>query len=133
MIRSMLQFLKLVKACWTRIKMALQPNNLNYTSALVIDKVVYDDTVTAPLSYTVAGGGTTTTQTVTNPYGKVCFITLSWSVDGTNYYPAQAYTTSNALYTANGWVDATSVYIYMENYAVGSVTFSIKYALDTIT
>lgn len=112
--------------------MPFQPNNLNYTAAYAIDKVVYDDPVETPLVYNVAGGGTQVTETIPNPYEQVCFITLSWSVDGINYYPAQAYTAATAPYTANGWVDATTVYIFMENFSGSAVDFSIKFALDTI-
>jgi len=98
----------------------------------VIDKIVKEDNVATPLSYVVAGGGTTTTQSITNTYGIAGFVTLAWSIDGTNYYPAQAYTDALAPYTANGWCDASDIYIYMENFSAGSVTFDIILTLDTL-
>lgn len=112
--------------------MATDFDKLNYISSNVIDKIVIEDAVTTPLEYIVAGGGTTTTQTVTNTYGTAGFVTLSWSIDGVNYYPAQAYTDATAPYTANGWCDAASIYIYMENYSGAGVTFRIKFTLDTV-
>lgn len=112
--------------------MAYDPSKINYYSGDNIDKVVYENK-DSPLNYNVAGGGTTTTQTVTNQYGAKAKVTLAWSIDGTNYYPAQAYTTSAAPYTANGWCDATTVYIYMENFSGAAVDFRIIYALDTLS
>lgn len=112
--------------------MVYDPSKLNFFSLDNIDKVVYEN-IDTPLSYVVAGGGTTVTQTVPNEFGDKAKITLAWSVDGTNYYPAQAYTASSAPFTANGWCDATSVYIYMENFSAGAVTFRIIYTLDTLS
>lgn len=113
--------------------MATDFDKLNYISSNVIDKIVMEDTITTPLEYVVSGGGTTTTQTVTNTYGIAGFVTLSWSVDGINYYPAQAYTVASNVFTANGWCDATSIFIYMENFTAGSLTFRIKFTLDTVS
>lgn len=104
-------------------------NKVRFTSLFPTDKIVYEST----FSRSVAGGGTQVTTSITNPYGQKAFITLAWSVDGTNYYPAQAYTAITAPYTVNGWVDDTTIYIYIENYSGGTVTFYIKYALDSIT
>lgn len=104
-------------------------NKVRFTSLFPTDKIVYEGT----FSRSVAGGGTEVTSEITNPYGIKAFITLAWSIDGTNYYPAQAYTSPTAPYTANGWVDANKIYIYMENYSGGTVTFYVKFALDSIT
>lgn len=104
-------------------------DKVRFTSLFPTDKIVHEGTYTR----SVAGGGTQVTDSITNPYGKKAFITLAWSVDGTNYYPAQAYTAITAPYTVNAWVDASTIYIYMENYSAGTVTFYIKYALDSIT
>lgn len=104
-------------------------NKVKYNTVFQSDKIVYEGTY----SQSIAGGGTTATITLANPYGAKCFITLAWSIDNVNFYPAQAYTAASAPYTANGWVDATSIYIYMENYSGGTVTIYTKFALDTIT
>lgn len=111
--------------------MPYNPAKLNFISQDNIDKVVYNNRDT-PLSYAVVTGGSST-QTVPNSYGQKAKITLAWSVDGTNYYPAQAYTTAAAPYTANGWCDASTVYIYMENFSGSTQTFRIVYALDTLS
>lgn len=104
-------------------------NRVAYTTLFPSDKILYEGT----LQYSLAGGGTTTTQELPNPTGIKCFITLAWSVDGSNYYPMQAYTDASAPYTANAWVSASTIYLYMENYSAGTVTFYLKYALDSIT
>jgi len=111
--------------------MPSQVNKINYSSEYTIDKIVYENK-DSPLTYSVADS-TTPTQTVTNPLGAKCFVTLAWSVDGSNYYPAQAIVSPSNPYTANGWADATTVYIYMENFSGSTQTFYIKYALDTIS
>lgn len=111
--------------------MTYQPDKLNYYSGDGIDKVVAEN-IDTPLTYSVPDL-TTQNQTLTNPYGIKCFITMSFSVDGTNYYPAQSVLTDLNPTTANAWVDATSIYLVMENFSGSTKTFYIKYALDTIT
>ena len=103
---------------------------LNYTSQYPIDKIVQQD-VTGTLSYSQTTGGDTT-HSMPNTYKKNGFVTLSWSIDGTNYYPAQAYTSPSAPYTANGWCDNDNIYIFVENYSGSTQTFTIKLTLDTI-
>lgn len=103
-------------------------DKVRFTSLFPPDKIMYEGTY----SQSLAGGGTSTTITLANTVGQA-FMTLAWSIDGTNYYPAMAYTDSTAPYTANGWCDSNNVYIYMENYSAGTVTFYINYALDSIT
>lgn len=103
-------------------------NNVAFASAYPIDKIAYEGTATESVA-----NGVTTTKTYSNPYGKKAFVTLSWSVDNSNFYPAQAYTSPAAPYTANGWCDASNVYVYLENFSGSTVTFYIKYVLDSIT
>lgn len=103
-------------------------NKVKFTSIFPSDKIVYESTFSKSQS-----ASSSTTTSITNPYGQTAFITLSWSVDDTNYYPMQAYSTILAPYTANGWVDSSTIYIYTENNSGGTVTFYIKYALDSIT
>lgn len=104
-------------------------NKVKYNTVFQADKIVYEGTY----SQSIAGGGTTTTVILSNPYRAKCFITLAWSIDNTNFYPAQAYTAASAPYTANGWVDADNVYIYLENFSASTVIIYVKYALDVIT
>jgi len=109
-------------------------SKLFLNSEFPIDKVVYE--VTTPLSYSV-GAGATSTQTISNPHGKKAFVTQSWSIDGTNYYPMGAIITNPAvfytiLYTSMAWCDASNIYIYMENNSASGATFYIKLALDNI-
>ncbi len=115
---------------WLRREATSQmPSNLAYfTGKYKTDKVVYESPV---LEYSV-GGGATNTATIANPYGKKAFITLAFSTNGSDYYPAQAYVTMTNTYTANGWVDANNVYIYCENNSGGTINFYVKYVLDAI-
>lgn len=111
--------------------MAVDFTKLQFSSNYVADKIVYESPV---LTYSV-GATTVITKTVDNSYGIKAFITLAWSVDGTNYYPMQSTVSSNYVtqYTANGWCSASTVYIYLENNTAGTLTFYIKYVLDSIT
>lgn len=103
-------------------------NDIAFASQFPIDKIAYESEV---LSYT-QGASSGTTRTLTNEYGRKCFISLIWSTDQTNWYPAQAYVTLTNTYTVNGWVDASTVYIRTENNSGSSITFYVKYVLDTI-
>jgi hypothetical protein len=109
--------------------MAVDYTKLSFSSDKQIDKVVYESSV---ITYSVPAASSRT-ESLTNPYGSKCFITLAWSTDGTSYYPAQAYTAVTDTYTVNGWVDQNSVYVYLENNSASPLTMYIKYALDTIT
>lgn len=115
-------------------RMSMPLSNLNvlgFLSTYTIDKIVYENS-SAPYTFGLADSSTVT-NTIANPISTKCFITLAWSVDGTNYYPAQAVVSPTNPYTANGWVDNNFVYIYAENFSGSTQTFSIIYALDTTT
>lgn len=111
--------------------MAVDFTKLQFSSNHVPDKIVYESPV---LTYSV-GATTVVTKTVTNSYGSKAFITLAWSLDGSNYYPMQSTVSINYVtqYTANGWCSDSTVYIYLENNTAGTLTFYIKYVLDSIT
>lgn len=100
----------------------------SFTSDRNTDKIVYESDV---LSYGV-GNGVTVTHEVANPYGAKCFTTLAWSVDNSNFYPALAVVGASNPYYANGWADNSTVYICLENFSGGTVTFYVKFVLDTI-
>lgn len=113
--------------------MTLTPDvsKLNFVSNYPVDKVVAENKA-LPLIYTVAAY-TEVTNSIPNPYGKKCFTTMSWSLDGSNYYPAQAKLSNAFMPSANAWADATNVYFYLDNSGMAtSSTFYIIYALDTI-
>lgn len=98
-----------------------------FVSLFPSDKIALDDTV----SYSVPDA-TEITPTIPNPTGKKCFITVSWSVDGTNYYPAQAYTASTNPYAVNCWVSTTDIGFIIQNFSGSTKTFSLRYVLDNI-
>jgi hypothetical protein len=103
-------------------------DDLSITSDNNTDKIVYESDIS---SRTIATS-TSTTRTHDNPYGKACFVTLAWSVDNTNFYPSQAILSASNPYTANAWADASTVYVYLENFSGGNATFYYKYVLDTV-
>lgn len=103
----------------------MNPQAVNFTGKYKTDKVTYESPI---LEYTVGGGSTNTATIPKTTQGNL--ITLAWSVDGTNFYPANAYVTLTNTYTANGWVDGSNVYIYCENNTGGNLTFYVKYVLD---
>lgn len=106
-------------------------NKINYLSDDIIDKVFSENT-SDPISYGGIANGGTTVKTLLNPLGQKCFGTLAWSVDGTNYYPMQAYTSASAPYTANISVNNSTIFFYLENFSGSTQNFWIIYALDTI-
>lgn len=97
------------------------------TSKHPLDKILYEDSK----QYTVAAG---TTEVKTEPHsaGAKCLPTFRWSVDNSNFYPADAYTEAAAPYTAKATCDKTNVYIWLENSTGSPVTFYVQYTLDSI-
>lgn len=98
-----------------------------FVSLFPSDKIALDNTI----SYTVADS-TEITPTIPNPTGKKCFLTLSWTVDGTNYYPAQAYTASTNPHAINGWVSTSQIGFIIQNFSGGTKTYTLRYVLDNI-
>lgn len=102
-------------------------NKVRFCSLFPTDKIVYEDTYSQSLAT-----GSSVTVPIVNPYGRKCFITLAWSVDNVNFYPAEGYTAVSQPYTANAWVSDSTIYIYLTNSSGGTVTFYTRFALDSI-
>lgn len=124
--------------------MTVDRTKLGFYSGDPIEKIVQEDT----LSYTVAAGTPSdippypgVLKTVTNTYGKKCLSSVSWSIDGSNFNSSRDsinYTngTLHELVTkasVNCGVYATTVYFYIVNNYTSSLTFTINYALKTIS
>lgn len=103
-------------------------DKLRFCSIFPSDKIVYENTYSQSLAT-----GSSTTATLENPYGRKCLITLAWSIDNVNFYPAGGYTAVSQPYTANAWVSDSTIYIYLTNSSGGTVTFYTRFALDTIS
>ena len=105
-------------------------NDIYFSTSFPIDKIVYESEVLTYLEL----ASFSTTHTLDNPYGRKCFISLTWSVDNENWYPAQAYIEIANAYTVSGWVDDDNVYILTENINFAGIdrTFYVKYILDEI-
>lgn len=98
-----------------------------FTSVFPSDKIAVDDTI----SYSVPDA-TEITPTIPNPTGKKGFITISWTIDGANYYPAQAYTGPTNPYAVNGWVSSSDIGFILQNFSGGAATFTLRYVVDNI-
>lgn len=98
-----------------------------FTSIFPSDKIAIDNTI----SYSVPDASEIT-PTIPNPTGKKSFITVSWTVDGTNYYPAQAYTAATNPYAVNCWVSTTGIGFIIQNFSGSTKTFTLRYVLDNI-
>lgn len=105
-------------------------NAFSITSDRNHDKIVHESTT----QYS-QGASSSSTQSITNPYGAKCFITMAWSTNNVDFYPAQARVQPLLanIVTANAWTDASNIYFYLENNTGSTVTFYLRYALDTIT
>lgn len=119
-------------------------SSLAFDSRFPIDKVVQEDQV----SYTLPVGtplifaySDTSLKTIPNSYGQKALIKGSWSLDGVNFNSTmvqqQYYSTTfnqpilKAL--VNCGVDATTIYLYLINNFTTDLTFTIKYAVYTIS
>lgn len=103
-------------------------NKAKYVSVFPTDKIAAEGTI----SYSVPDS-TGVTNTIPNPTGKKGFLTLSWSVDGTNYYPAQAFINANNPYAVNGYVTTANIAFILQNFSgTGTKTFYLKYTVDNI-
>ncbi len=124
--------------------MTVDVSKLQFYSGYPIDKITVQDTT----SFSVAGGSgvipTTSTQSITNPYGAKCLTTCSYSVDNTNFYDQnsglQFYSTFHAepllqMQVQCGSSDSNIYFYFSTNYQDGSgnalsQTVYIKYAID---
>lgn len=97
------------------------------TSKHPLDKILHEDSK----QYVVAAG-TTEMKTEGHPAGVPCLPTLRWSIDGVNFYPADAYTEAAAPYTAKATCNETNVFLWMENNTGSPLTFYLEYTLDSI-
>lgn len=125
--------------------MSVDVSKLQFYSGYPIDKITQQDTVT----YTVAAGVPSISpdtypsslQSVPNTLGQKAFVTASWAIDGTNFISSLeqlqyfSATFMQPLQKAfiNCGVDGSNVYFYLVNNFTSSITFTINYAVDSIS
>jgi len=135
--------------------MSLDPTKVQFTTVYQVDKIpVYSTktdgqglsshgalavgTVTGPASFTTS----IYVGRVTNPYGRKCLMTLSWSLDDTNYYPSNVPifyfngTYNEYLWQALGFSGCSDSTIYIccsTQYDVAPQTMYLQLALDSPT
>lgn len=119
-------------------------SDLAFDSRFPIDKIVQEDQV----SYTLAVGTPsvfaytdTSLKTIANSYGQKALIKASWSLDGLNFNSTlvqqQYYSATfnqpilKALVTCG--VSNAQIYFYLINNFTTDLTFTIKYAVYTIS
>ena len=128
-------------------------SNVGFTTVLELDKVamysVTNDASEPLLPNTRATLGAASglpfasvaVASITNPYGRKCLPTLSWSPDGTNYYPMNVPVFYyNATYMQYMWqalsfagCSDSLIYIGFTTQYNASQTLYIQYAFDSPT
>jgi hypothetical protein len=120
--------------------MTVDPTKTQFASAWTIDKIpaystptdCYPTSVGIGISYSITGGGgpiTYTLKTITNPYGKKCLTSMSWSEDGTNWYD-QDDNGTDATIVACG-CNANNIYFFFGAQYSGARTIYIQFAIDS--
>lgn len=117
---------------------------LEFFSEDPIDKVVQEDIVT----YTVAAGTPVNfgvppnvLESIPNTYGQKALIRASWAIDGKNFisHLAQRQYYSSVMHqpvmkaAVSCGVDASNVYFWLINNFTSDLTFTINYAVYTIS
>lgn len=115
---------------------------LSFYSGYPIDKIITQGIQ----SYTLASGTpvsfppyVNSLKTIPNTYGQKVLINASWSVDGTNYISTQAQLnwTLNGQPTIKAQVnvgaDVNNLYFYLINNFNQTLTYTINYAVYSIT
>jgi len=130
---------------------AVDPTKVQFSSTYIVDKIAMYSTKEDGQGYTSNGNITIPAAsglpfadvdyiTIANPYGRKCLITLSWSLDGINYYPQNVpifyfNVAHNSYYwralSFGGCSDSTLVLGITTQYDVGPQTIYLQFALDS--
>ena len=119
-------------------------SKLQFYSGNVIDKIAsYSSkidsssaSIATNISYPIGaslGGGTFLKESIANPYGVAGFVTLSFSVDGVNYYEQTDQPNLNIQASCYASCTSSTIYFHMQNQSVSAQTIYIQYAMDTLT
>lgn len=133
--------------------MSLDPTKIQFATVDFVDKVPIYSTKTDNSGGVIGSDGflsalaasppnsQVTYATITNPYGKRCLITLSWSLDHVNYYPVNVpifyYDAVHAeyLWQAVGFAGCSDSLIYLcctSQYGSPQTVY-MQFALDSPT
>lgn len=124
--------------------MTVDISKLQFYSGYPIDKIVQSDTVTYTVPSTTPASSPpypSSLQTIPNTYGQKALIIASWSIDGINFnsslatlnYFSATFVTVLPKAFVNCGVDSTSIYFYIVNNFTTSLTFTIQYAIYSIS
>ena len=123
--------------------------DIQFASEYPIDKIaaysslsdVYPASVPANISYSITGSGTSspsyTLKSIANPYGKRCLPSLTWSLDGTNWYDQDDVLIDTStlfikMQVSCGCSDSTIYFFFVSSFA-GTQTVNIQFAVDSPT
>lgn len=115
---------------------SVKDNSLAFETVHPIDKIISDFGGNT-LSHSLAVGGFgfgTDTVTIANPTGKKAFITLTWSIDGVNFYPSKyiIYVSDTPQAAVGACVDASNITFFFSNFTGSTQTFTVNYVLTLI-
>lgn len=132
--------------------MTLDPTKVQYSSLDIVDKIPVYSTKTdgqgLGINGSLAVGAASALPsssifvgTVANPYGRKCLVTMSWSLDGTNYYPMNTptfyfnATFSSYFFQALGFAGCSNslIYIACTTQYTSAQTMYFQIALDSPT
>ena len=112
---------------------AISNNKVVFDSLHPIDKVVNtgttsivnDGNTTATGTGTGAQRAKITTTTITNPYGKRCFVRFIWSIDGANFNSADSYSLFSYDHTLTDIPDTSILFGLRAGVSIGIDTTNI--------
>lgn len=124
--------------------MSVDAAAVSFYSGYPIDKIVQSDSV----SFTVPAGTPTSSgpypnllRTVPNQYGQKALVRAAYALDGTNfnssvaqpYYFSTFFAEPVLQASLNVGCDAGNVYFWLNNNFTSALTFTINYAVYTIS
>lgn len=113
--------------------MSQDSTKINFSSAFPVDKILYEDTISINIGAGSSATPSSAVGTKVNTTLKKCFITYSFSVDGTNFYTGDsAYSSNGNLLGVDAAVDGSLVYFYITSTIGSAFTVLIHFALDNI-
>lgn len=121
------------------------PAKVYYITSATVDKILYETPEDQPFTYTAPAGTPVTptfsTQSTPHNLGVSVWPEAQYSIDGDNYYPVgariegayDAGTMSRQYVECYVYADMSNVYFYVENGNTADTTFSVRYALESLS
>lgn len=122
--------------------MTVDRSKLNFYSGDPIDKIIVyssktdssDPSIPADVTYSIAAGSpfpaTFLLQSIPNPYGQRGTPTLSFSLDGTNYYEQSDQPNASLQVSVICGCSDSTIYFYIQNQSTSPQTVHIQFAIS---